>query len=107
MFKDTSRLIELLIAHYEEEEQPDGLFDELRAALPHEVHHLEGLRQEHRQFLNDLYGIQGMLRGDQATDMKVFSTAVTGFVKRLRRHESRENELLFEAAGGRPLGTVD
>ncbi|MHC4390853.1 MAG: hemerythrin domain-containing protein [Planctomycetota bacterium] len=104
---DIEQLTKQLVTHFEQEESEAGLFEELLAATPRHASLLEELKAEHRAFLTDLYEVQAVLRGDDNRSLSDFAIFAVELISRLKAHESKENELLVEAAGGSQLGGGD
>jgi hemerythrin-like domain-containing protein len=97
-------LPELFKEHFRDEEKPGGLFEEIASLRPALSPQLEILRDEHREILRALQGLQGQLREvDEMTrrgdlqglhdDIRLSKAA---FLKLIHRHERVESSLVAD-----------
>jgi hypothetical protein len=94
--------------HFAEEERPGGLYGDLSAALPDCQKLIATLSAEHRQMLRELCSIRDALRTDAKDVVPPELAARTrAILRQLARHESKENQYVFDAAGGRDVGASD
>lgn len=97
-------LPELLKEHFEDEERPGGLFDELGSLRPTIDSQLEFLKQEHREILRTLEGLQEQIRGaDEATQVGELEQrhdhirmSAACFMQLIRHHERIEARLVTD-----------
>ena len=97
-------LPELLEEHFEAEEKPGGLFDELGSLRPMIDSQLKFLRQEHREILRTLEGLQERIReADEATQVGELEqrhdhirVSAACFMKLIRHHERIETRLVSD-----------
>ena len=98
------RLPELLKEHFEEEERPGGLFDELGSLRPTIDSQLKFLIQEHREILQTLEGLQERIReADEATQAGELEQrhdhirmSAACFMQLIRHHERIETRLVSD-----------
>jgi hemerythrin-like domain-containing protein len=92
----------LLKEHFEDEEKPGGLFDELATLHPVCDSQLESLRREHREILEALEGLQRQFqeadRVSQVGELEqrydhIFGSA-SAFIELIRHHERIESLLV-------------
>ena len=87
--------VEVLAAHFADEEAPDGLFDVLRLKRP-EVHpQLKFLEEEHRRMMQALEVLRGAA-GDDDCSFSRMQREVATFLYQLRRHERAEGRLIAD-----------
>jgi hemerythrin len=87
-------LAELLSVHFSDEEGPNGLYAEVRAARPGNRFRIEELGQEHAVILKAVGELQARLqepRGGRRIEHEK-----TALVRQLRKHERSENVLLMD-----------
>jgi hemerythrin len=97
-------LPELLKEHFEDEERPGGLFDELGSLRPTIDSQLKFLRQEHREILQTLEGLQERIReADEATQVGELEQrhdhirmSAACFMQLIRHHERIETRLVTD-----------
>ena len=94
----------LLKEHFREEEKPGGLFEEIQSLRPRLRSRLDRLRQEHREIMRALQGLQRRLREvDEMTrrgelqrlhdDIRLSKAA---FLKLIHQHERVESGLVAD-----------
>jgi hemerythrin len=94
----------LLKAHFAEEEKPDGLFDELESLRPVIDSQLKFLRQEHREIMETLEGLQQQFReADAVTQVGELEqrhdhirVSAAAFLQLVRHHETIESRLVAD-----------
>ena len=86
----------LLERHFAGEEASDGLPETVSANAPHLLAALEGIFDEHREFLKDLDVLAAETRACIARSAELKSSVVE-FVGRMRDHEVRETQLIGDA----------
>ncbi len=94
----------LLEEHFEDEEKPGGLFDELGSLRPTIDSQLKFLRQEHREILQTLEGLRKRLReADEATQVgeleqrhEHIRVSAACFMQLIRHHERIEARLVTD-----------
>ncbi len=86
----------LLERHFAGEEASDGLPDTVGTNAPHLLAALEGIFDEHREFLKDLDVLAAETRACLARGAELRSSVVQ-FVDRMREHEVRETQLIGDA----------
>lgn len=84
-----------LMRHFAHEEGASGLFLMLRDARGKE-RQVEALRQEHREMLERMDRLEGMIRADEAVS-ELTRRQVDELVALVQAHEEWENALLQEA----------
>lgn len=92
----------LLKEHFEDEERPGGLFDELRSLRPTIDTQLKFLRGEHREIMEVLEGIRTEIReaeqvayaGELEQRHDHIRTSANAFVLLIRHHERIESQLV-------------
>jgi len=95
----------LLEEHFEQEEKPGGLFDELGSLQPTLDSQLKFLRQEHREILQALEALRQRLReADEATQAgeleqrhEHLRVSAACFMQLIRHHERIESRLVADA----------
>jgi hypothetical protein len=98
-------LPELLKGHFDDEERPGGLFDELESLQPVIDSQLRFLRQEHREILQTLENLQQWFReADEVTQVAELEqrhdhirVSTASFMRLIRHHERIETRLVAEA----------
>lgn len=88
-------LMPLLRAHFEEEEEPGGLYDELRADSPHRDGVITALQSDHGRILHDAELLGQELEALQDSIAR-FQARKIAMIRALRRHERTENRLMLE-----------
>jgi len=91
-----SRLAEMLVGHFRDEEQPGGFFDQISARLPIAEPRLAGLRQQHRELL----GLCCDLRDRAAAGVAPLAELLEQrdrLAQLLHKHESAETRLMTRA----------
>ena len=91
--EDLRRLLE---RHFAGEEAADGLPRTVGHNAPHLLAALEGIFDEHREFLKDLDVLAAESRACIARGAELRSSVVE-FVGRMREHEVRETQLIGDA----------
>jgi hypothetical protein len=99
-----SDLPELFEEHFEQEERPGGLFDELGSLQPTIDSQLNFLRQEHREILQALEALRQRLReADEATQLgeveqrhEHLRVSAACFMQLVRHHECIESRLVAD-----------
>jgi hemerythrin len=94
----------LLKEHFGDEEKPGGLFDELGSLRPTIDSQLNFLRQEHREILQTLEGLQEQIReADEATQVGELEQrhdhirmSAACFMQLIRHHECIEARLVTD-----------
>lgn len=86
----------LLERHFAGEEASDGLPKAVGTNAPHLLAALEGIFDEHREFLKDLDVLTAETRACIARGAELKSSVVE-FVDRMREHEVRETQLIGDA----------
>lgn len=97
-------LPELLAEHFEAEEKPGGLFDELGSLRPTIDSQLRFLRQEHREILQALDGLRQRLReageathaGELEHRHEHIRVSAACFMQLVRHHECIETQLVSD-----------
>jgi hypothetical protein len=91
-------LQEVLDAHIDGTEGPDGLFEQIRHDAPHLLHAVEGLRDDHNPLLVATTSLANALPGvvDDAT-VDAVRTSALDLVRRLLEHRHRGAELVYDA----------
>jgi hemerythrin len=97
-------LPELLKDHFEDEEKPGGLFDELESLRPVIDSQLKFLRQEHREILEILEGLRRRFReADEVTQVGELEqrhdhirVSAASFMQLIRHHERIETRLVAD-----------
>ena len=88
-------LVPSLLAHFEGEEQPNGVIDAMRVAYPNAGVHLQRLVDDHKRMRAELDIL--VARVQQALDLEhAVRTRVSDFMADIQDHESRESELLVD-----------
>lgn len=97
-------LVDLLKQHFEEEERPDGLFEELATLRPAVEAQVDYLRNEHGEILEALDALRRQVREsaegrlqpqfEQRADR--IQTLAAAFVQLIRHHERIESRLVSE-----------
>jgi hypothetical protein len=90
-----AELMPLMRAHFEEEEEPGGLYEELRADSPHRDGVITTLQSEHGRILHDAELLGQELEALQDSIAR-FQARKIAMIRALRRHERTENRLMFE-----------
>ena len=86
----------LLERHFAGEEASDGLPETVSTNAPHLLASLEGIFDEHREFLKDLDVLAAESRACIGRIAELRSS-VAEFVERMREHEIRETQLIGDA----------
>ncbi len=86
----------LLERHFAGEEASDGLPETVGNNAPHLLAALEGIFDEHREFIKDLDVLSAETRACIARVAELKSSVVE-FVDRMREHEVRETQLIGDA----------
>jgi hypothetical protein len=86
-------------------EEEDGYMDVLRKSQPHLERVIGQLADEHRELAAALAALLEQARAVRELDGKA-RTAVREWIARVRRHESRENQLVQDGFN-RDIGTDD
>jgi hypothetical protein len=86
----------ILPGHFADEEEPGGLFDQLRTQRPRFHSRLKSLQQEHRSILEGLRGLQVRARQSGRPQLARLRDEIAGFGHLLREHERHENLLVLE-----------
>lgn len=94
----------LLEEHFEQEEKPGGLFDELGSLRPTIDSQLKFLRQEHREILQALEALRQRLReADEAKQVgeleqrhEHLRVSAANFMQLIRHHERIESRLVAD-----------
>jgi predicted nuclease with TOPRIM domain len=97
-------LPELLKEHFRDEEKPDGLYDELESLRPTIDSQLKFLREEHREILEALEGLQRQFReADEVTQVGELEQrhdhilmSAGAFLQLIRHHERIESRLVAD-----------
>jgi hemerythrin len=89
-------LSELLLEHFEHEESPDGLYEELRLMRPETAAQIDKLEREHRDLVAALEELQGLITQAEALAGQVHE-AKGRFVEQLITHEATETGLVVDA----------
>ena len=88
-------LSEIFPGHFADEEEPGGLFDQLRMQRPRYHSRLKSLQEEHRSILEELRGLQARAR-HLGGDVTQRGNEIARFARRLRAHERHENLLVLD-----------
>ncbi len=91
-----TELRELLIAHFQEEEETGGLFDELRQMRPEFHWRLTSLRSQHRELLGLVDWIAEKSK-EEACDLPRLLKDRDELVRLLKAHEAVETRLMTDA----------
>jgi hypothetical protein len=85
----------LLNSHFESEESPGGLFDELGVARPANGSRLASLRREHGEILESLTALRDRVRevGDVIDGIRDEKLRL---LRRVRSHERKESRLMMD-----------
>lgn len=89
-------VVPLLREHFEEEEAPDGLYDQILADQPNREGVVHALKSDHERLIHDAELLTEELRGLELAVKRVH-TRKAALIRALRRHESAENKLMFES----------
>jgi hypothetical protein len=97
-------LPDLLKEHFLDEEKPRGLFEELQSLRPVLKPQLEILRQEHREIMHTLRGLQGQLREvdgvTEADELRErhdhIRVRAAVFLRLIHKHERIESHLVAD-----------
>ncbi|MBI2202431.1 MAG: hemerythrin domain-containing protein [Candidatus Rokubacteria bacterium] len=96
LLRRLSELRPMLARHFIDEEAPDGFYDNLRTTAPRHMMKIVALQHQHSDFLENIPALlaraQACLDGPVAAVLKDVHALVT----RLREHERREDDLLFD-----------
>ena len=99
-------LTEYLKSHFQAEERPGGFFDAVVEAAPRHSGHVDELRAEHRQLLEQLAALRGAIQAPYKEASEEVLDEVAAFVTAMREHEKREASLLQDAFS-RDVGVGD
>jgi hypothetical protein len=88
-FAALARIQQALPGHFEAEEGPGGLFEQIREQAPRKTLVVGRLEQEHVELLQTVASLEMRL--------KALSGDVAGFCRRLRQHESDEGDAMGDA----------
>jgi len=86
-----------ILAHFNEEESPDGFFEVVRARAGRHLATIRRFEAEHQAFLHDLDGLAERARACLAGPVAEILRDAGTLALRLRDHEVRENEVLLDA----------
>lgn len=97
-------LVELLTEHFEDEEKPGGLFDELESLRPVIDSQLKFLRGEHREIMQVLQDLLAQIReagavhqqGELEQREDHIRVSAEAFVQLIHHHERIESRLVSE-----------
>jgi prefoldin subunit 5 len=97
-------LVELLTEHFNDEERPGGLFDELESLRPVIDPQLAFLREEHREIMQALRDLQAQIRNAEAVHQQGefeqredhIRVSTRAFVQLIHHHERIESRLVSE-----------
>jgi hemerythrin-like domain-containing protein len=97
-------LPDLLREHFRDEEKPGGLFEELKSLRPVLDSQIEVLRQEHREIMQALEGLQRQLReADEETEVEDLQeqhdrirVSAAVFLQLIHQHERIESRLVAD-----------
>lgn len=87
----------LLARHFAREEAPDGLHGVIDASAPHLVVSVQGLFEEHREYLAELERLAGTVRACLEGPVAEARRGVTELCRKLHEHEAAETLLLAGA----------
>lgn len=90
------KVVPLLREHFEEEEAPDGLYEQIRAQAPNFEGMLHSLESQHGQLLKDAEMLTQELRGLELAVARVH-TRKSALITALRRHEQAESKLMIDS----------
>jgi len=95
----------LLVVHFAGEEKEAGFFSHLRAALPQRAQRIDALLKEHGEYLREIQDLVAAIALlAEPSERPRFLVRAKVLFRRLREHESRENELAHESAGEQATG---
>lgn len=87
-------LVQLLTAHFAREEAQGGFYEIIRNRSPQYAHALESLGHEHVELRERAGELARELEGG---DFDANRAKIKDLVRRIQRHESRENQLLSDS----------
>lgn len=88
-------LAPLLAGHFEEEERPHGLFDELLALRPSNENGLGRLRREHRELVDEIEALRKNLERVQGELLQIAQDK-TMFERKLQAHDLAETRMVLD-----------
>jgi len=87
----------LLEEHARQLESPQGLMSQIAQQEPRLLDRIEQLRREHRELVASARELQQLVDQEPAEDPLRLRREVERFLKTLREHNARENDLIYEA----------
>jgi len=87
----------LLALHFAREEAPDGLHRAIDGSAPHRTVSVQGLFEEHREYLAELARLAEEARALVAGPVAALREGVAELCRKLHEHEAAETELLSGA----------
>ncbi len=87
----------LLEEHARQLESPQGLMSQIAQQEPRLLDRIEQLRREHRELVASARELQQLVDKEPAEDPLQLRQQVERFLKALREHNARENDLIYEA----------
>ncbi len=86
-------VVRLLEEHARQIEAPEGLMNQIAQQEPRLLDRIELLRREHRELVQQARQLQQQL----AEDPQQLRERIGHFLRALRNHNARENDLIYEA----------
>jgi len=94
--RDLKNLQAYMGSHFEQEEA-GGLFEDILERLPMVDAAVQDLRQEHKEFIEDLKGLIQRLESPEVKEIEAIRSDLNIFVSTFYEHEATENGLLQQA----------
>jgi hypothetical protein len=86
----------LLRQHFEHEEEPHGLLEDISSHAPQNLDSLEEILDEHPEIIAELQVLIGQAKSDDVSPTDVFG-GYRRLKERLLDHERRENQLFMDS----------